>query len=139
MIIGLITSEGGSVKWLTNFRLFTDLGNQYTVGVQDPAQVEFAPKINKDKIYTIAIEITPKNEAHYFLFADNRDAGTFLGTIQLSSSQSDKVRIGNVFGGGSGALILDNMMLGNPTRAILLVLPSSRLSITWGALRERIR
>ncbi|MDQ1329364.1 MAG: hypothetical protein QG641_2653 [Candidatus Poribacteria bacterium] len=136
MIIGLITSEGGSVKWLTNFRFFTDLEDQYTVGVQDPEQVEFAPKINKDKTYTIAIEITPKNEAHYFLFADNRDTGTFLGTIQLSSSQSDKVRIGNVFGAGSGWLIVDNIMLGNPTRAILLVLSASRLSTTWGALKE---
>jgi len=137
MIIGLLTDEGGSLAWRTNFRFFTDLGNQYTVGVQDPNQIEFAPKLDKGKIYTVAIHLTPKHEAQYFLFSHDRDPGTFLGTINLTSNHSHIIRIGNVFGAGSGEQVIDNVLLGKPTKAILSVSLASKLSTTWGNLKVR--
>ena len=135
MIIGLLTDEGGGVAWRTNFKLSTDLGNQYAVGVQDPEEIEFEPKLDKGETYTVAIHLTPKHEAHYFLFAHDRDPGTFLGTINLPSNHSHKIRIGNVFGAGSGEQVIDNVMLGKPTKAILSVSLASKLSTTWGALK----
>jgi hypothetical protein len=137
MIIGLLTDEGGGLSWRTNFRLYTDLGDQYTVGVQDPQQTEFEPKLDKGKTYTVAIHVTPKDEAHYFLFADDRDPGTFLGTISLTSNHSHRIRIGNVFGAGSGEQVIDNVLLGKPTKAILSVSFASKLSTTWGASKIR--
>jgi len=135
MIIGLLTDEGGGLAWRTNFKISTDLGNQYAVGVQDPEQIEFESELDKGKTYTVAIHLTPKHEAHYFLFADDRDPGTFLGTIKLGSNHSHMVRIGNVFGAGSGEQVIDNVMVGKPTKAILSVPLASRLSTTWGALK----
>ena len=135
MIIGLLTDEGGGLAWRTNFKLATDMGNQYAVGVQDPEQIEFAHELDKGATYTIAIHLTPKHEAHYFLFSHDRDPGTFIGTIKVDSNHSHKIRIGNVFGAGSGEQILDNVMLGKPSRAILSVSSDSNLSTTWGDLK----
>jgi len=135
MIIGLLTDEGGDLAWRTNFKVATDMGNQYAVGVQDPEQIQFEPKLDKGSTYTLAIHLTPKHEAHYFLFADDRDPGTFLGTVKLPSNHSHIIRIGNVFGAGSGEQVIDNVMIGKPTRAILSVSPVSNLSTTWGVLK----
>jgi len=135
MIIGLLTDEGGGLAWRTNFKLATDLGKQYAVGVQDPEQTEFEFELDKGKTYTIAIRLTPKNEAHYFLFSHDRDPGTFLGTINVASNHSHMIRIGNVFGAGSGEQIIDNVLLGKPSKAILSVSSDSNLSTTWGALK----
>ncbi len=135
MIIGLLTDEDGGLAWRTNFKVSTDLGKQYAVGVQDPEQIEFEHELDKGKTYTVTIHFTPKHEAHYFLLADDRDPGTFLGTINLPSNHSHKIRIGNVFGAGSGEQIIDNVMIGKPTKAILSVSLGRKLSITWGALK----
>ena len=135
MIVGLLTDEGGGLAWRTNFKVASDQGNQYTVGVQDPEQIEFEPKLDKGTTYTLAIHLTPKNEAHYFLLTHDRDPGAFLGTIKLPSNHSHMVRIGNVFGAGSGEQVIDNVLIGKPIGAILSVSLASKLSTTWGAMK----
>ena len=72
MIIGLLTDEGGGLAWRVNFRVSSDLGDQYAVGSNKPQQVEFEPKLEKGRTYTISIHVTPKNEARLFLFADSQ-------------------------------------------------------------------
>ena len=135
LIMGLLTDEAGGLAWRLNLKVATDQGVQYTLGVQDPEGRDFAPELDRGKKYTIAIHLTPKHEAHYFLFAEDRDPGIFLGTINLPSNHSHIIRLGNVFGGGSGEQIIDNVMIGKPTRPILSVSLASKLSTTWGALK----
>jgi len=137
LIMGLLTDEGGALAWRTNFKVALDQGNQYAVGVQDPEQIEFETKLDKGTTYTVAIRLTPKHEAHYFLFAEDRDPGTFLGTTKLTSNHSHKIRIGNVFGAGSGEQAIDNVMIGKPTKAILSVSLASKLSTTWGNIKNQ--
>ena len=118
MIIGLLTDGRRGLDWRTNFMLFTDFGYKHTVGVHDPEQTEFEPKLDKGKTYTIAIHMTPEHKAHYFLFAGDQDPGTFLGTVKLTSNRSRKIRIGNVISSASGELVIDNVMLGKPTKPL---------------------
>ena len=135
MIFGLLSDQDGGLNWRTNFKVSADLGDQYTVGVQDPAQVEFEPKLEKGKAYTATIHIASKSEAHYFMFDGNKDPGTFLGTINITSNHSHKVRIGNVFGAGSGELVIDNLMLGKPIKGMLAVRSRSKLYAIWGKIK----
>jgi len=135
MIVGLITDEGG-VAWRTNFKVATAAKDDYTVGVQDPQQVAFKPKLQKDHMYVVTIHVV-QGEAHYFLFDDENDrVGAFLGTTKLDSNSATWVRIGNVFGAGSGAQVQDNVLIGNPRPpGPLAVSPRGRLTTVWGAIK----
>jgi len=41
-----------------------------------------------------------------------------LGTVKLTSNRSRKIRIGNVVSSASGELVIDNVMLGKPTKPL---------------------
>ncbi len=114
MIIGLITDDGGDVAWRTNFKVAADAKNTYMVGVQDPEAVQFDAELEKDHMYILAIHVV-SGKANYFVFEDESDReGSFLGSINLDSNPSSWVRIGNVFGAGSGAQVQDNVLVGKP-------------------------